>query len=200
MDNMKLNLTKQITNFEGEEEIQMEKYYNDAIIGNKEMIASFTKKGELIRLFYPNTDYRQFIDFLHIGVKINDSSMIYMHDDINNAYKQYYTENTNILNTEIVNTYFKLKTIQTDFVCTDKNILVKKYKMKNENNIDLKINFIVHSGLLTTDNNQVSGYYKNDSLIQYMHDYSLVICSDKKVEDSQINNNKSNIHQRNYRG
>ena len=126
--------------------------------------------------------------------------MIYMHDDINNTYKQYYTENTNILNTEIVNTYFKLKTIQTDFVCTDKNILVKKYKMKNENNIDLKINFIVHSGLLTTDNNQVSGYYKNDSLIQYMHDYSLVICSDKKVEDSQINNNKSNIHERNYRG
>lgn len=177
----------------------MEKYYNDAIIGNKEMIVSFTKKGELIRLFYPNTDYRQFIDFLYTGVKINDSSMIYMHEDINNTYKQYYTENTNILNTEIVNTYFKLKTIQTDFVCTDKNILVKKYKMKNENNIDLKINFIVHSGLLTTDNNQVSGYYKNDSLIQYMHDYSLVICSDKKVEDSQINNNKSNIHQRNYR-
>ena len=55
----------------------MEKYYNDAIIGNKEMIASFTKKGELIRLFYPNTDYRQFIDFLHTGVKINDSSMIF---------------------------------------------------------------------------------------------------------------------------
>lgn len=177
----------------------MEKYYNDAIIGNKEMIASFTKKGELIRLFYPNTDYRQFIDFLHTGVKINDSSMIYMHEDINNTYKQYYTEDTNILNTEIINTYFKLKTIQTDFVCTDKNILVKKYKMKNENNIDLKINFIVHSGLLTTDNNQVSGYYKNDSLIQYMHDYSFAICSDRKAEDSQINNNQSNIHERNYR-
>jgi len=177
----------------------MEKYYNDAIIGNKEMIASFTKKGELIRLFYPNTDYRQFIDFLHIGVKINDSSMIYMHDDINNAYKQYYTENTNILNTEIVNTYFKLKTIQTDFVCTDKNILVKKYKMKNENNIDLNIDFILHSGLLTTDNNQVSGYFKNDLLIQYMHDYSLAICSNRKIEYSQINNNKSNIDYRNNR-
>ena len=194
-----INLTKQITNFEGEEEIQMEKYYNDAIIGNKEMIASFTKKGELIRLFYPNTDYRQFIDFLHTGVKINDSSMIYMHEDINNVYKQYYTENTNILNTEIENTYFKLKTIQTDFVCIDKNILVKNYKMKNENNIDLNINFIVHSGLLTTDNNQVSGYYKNDSLIQYMHDYSLFICSDKNAETTQINNNKSNINERNYR-
>ena len=171
----------------------MNKYYNDAIIGNKEITASFTKNGELIRLFYPNTDYRQFIDFLHMGVKINDSAIIYLHNDINNTYKQYYTENTNILNTEIVNTYFKLKLLQTDFVCTDKNILVRKYKMRNENNIDLNLNFIAHSSLLTSNNNQVSGCYKNNCLFQYMHDYTFTICSEYKVDKSQINNNKSNI-------
>ena len=163
----------------------MNKYYNDAIIGNKEMTASFTKKGELIRLFYPNIDYRQFIDFFHIGVKVNDSSIIYLHDDINNIYNQYYTENTNILNTEIINTYFKLKILQTDFVCIDKNVLVKKYKIKNENNIDLNVNFIIHSGLLTDDNNQVSGYYKENTLFQYMHDYTFSICSDKKTKNSE---------------
>lgn len=171
----------------------MNKYYNDAIIGNKEMTASFTKKGELIRLFYPNIDYRQFIDFFHIGVKVNDSSIIYLHDDINNIYNQYYTENTNILNTEIINTYFKLKILQTDFVCIDKNVLVKKYKIKNENNIDLNVNFIIHSGLLTDDNNQVSGYYKENTLFQYMHDYTFSICSDKKTKNSQINNSNANV-------
>lgn len=171
----------------------MEKYFNDAIIGNKEITASFTENGELIRLFYPNTDYRQFIDFLHMGVKINDSAMIYLHDDINNMYKQYYTENTNILNTEILNTYFELKVLQTDFVCENKNVLIRKYKMKNENSIDLDISFIAHSSLLTNNNNQVSGYYKNNTLFQYMHDYTFTICSDKKVEKSQINNNKGNV-------
>ncbi len=171
----------------------MEKYYNYAIIGNKEITASFTKKGELIRFFYPNTDYRQFINFLHVGVKINDSSMIYMHDDVNNAYHQYYTENTNILNTEILNTYFELKVLQTDYVCSDKNILVRKYKMKNNNSIDLNVNFIVYSSLLTNENNQVSGYYKNNALFQYMHDYTFTICSDRKIEKSQINNNQANI-------
>ena len=173
----------------------MNKYYNDAIIGNKEITASFTKKGELIRLFYPNTDYRQFVDFFHTGVKINDSSMIYLHDDINNTYNQYYTENSNILNTEIVNTYFDLKILQTDFVCEDKNVLVKKYKMKNENNIDLDVNFLVHSGLITNNNNQVSGYYKNDALFQYMHDYTFSVCSNKKIKSSQINNNSANIEE-----
>ena len=171
----------------------MEKYYNDAIIGNKEMVASLTKKGELIRLFYPNTDYRQFIDFLHMGVKINDSAMIYLHDDINNTYKQYYTENTNILNTEILNTYFNLRILQTDFICSDNNVLIRKYKMKNENNIELDINFIIHSSLLTNNNNQVSGYCKNNSLFQYMHDYTFAISSEYKIDKAQINNNEANI-------
>ena len=119
--------------------------------------------------------------------------MIYLHDDVNNLYNQYYTENTNILNTEIFNTYFNLNILQTDFVCEGKNILIKKYKMKNENSIDLNINFLVHSALLTSNNNQASGYYKNNSLFQYMHDYTFAICSNKKIEKSQINNNKSNI-------
>ena len=171
----------------------MEKYYNDAIIGNKEITASYTKKGELLRVFYPNTDYRQFVDYFHTGVKINDSNMIYLHDDINNQYEQYFTENTNILNTNILNTYFELNILQTDFVCINKNVIVKKYKFKNKNNIDLNVSFIIHSALLTNDNNQVSGYYVNDSLVQYMHDYTFSICSNNKVKASQINNNKANI-------
>lgn len=171
----------------------MEKYYNDAIIGNKEITASYTKKGELLRVFYPNTDYRQFVDYFHTGVKINDSNMIYLHDDINNQYEQYFTENTNILNTNILNTYFELNILQTDFVCINKNVIVKKYKFKNQNNIDLNVSFIIHSALLTNDNNQVSGYYVNDSLVQYMHDYTFSICSKNKVKASQINNNEANI-------
>lgn len=171
----------------------MEKYFNDAIIGNKEMVASCTKKGELIRFFYPSTDYRQFINFFHVGIKINDSSMIYFHNDINNIYNQYYTENTNILNTEIVNQYFKLRILQTDFVMINKNIMIRKYKMKNENNIDLNINFMIHSELLTNDNNQVSGFHKNNALFQYMHDYTMAIFSNKNIDKSQINNNEANI-------
>ena len=70
-----------------------EKYYNDAIIGNKNVTASFSKKGELLRLFYPTTDYKQFVEELYTGVKINDSAIIYLHDDINNVYNQEYIEN-----------------------------------------------------------------------------------------------------------
>ena len=79
----------------------MEKYYNDAIIGNTNIVASFTKYGELLRMYYPNRDYKQVINFFHMGLKINDSNIIYLHKDINNLYEQYYDADTNILNTEI---------------------------------------------------------------------------------------------------
>ena len=76
----------------------MNKYYNEAIIGNKNIVASFSEKGEMLRLFYPTRDYKQFIETMHAGVKVNDSNIIYLHEDINNEYEQYYTENTNIIN------------------------------------------------------------------------------------------------------
>ena len=72
------------------------KYLNEVIIGNDKMVASFSSRGEMLRLFYPTRDYRQFIDCMYIGVKVNDSAIIYLHEDINNIYEQYYTEYTNI--------------------------------------------------------------------------------------------------------
>lgn len=171
----------------------MEKYFNDAVIGNEKVTASYTKKGELIRLFYPTTDYKQFIDFFHVGVKINDSGIVYLHDDVNNVYNQFYVRDTNVLKTEIQNTYFKLKIVQADYVCINENVLVRKYKFTNENIIDLKLDFLVHSKLISTDNNQVSGYSKDDFLMQYMHDYSLCTFSKKKIKYSQINNTEANI-------
>lgn len=77
----------------------MEKLYNDAIIGNQRMLLTYSKNGELLRVFYPTMDFKQWIDFFHVGVKINDSNIIYLHEDINNTYYQEYLEDTNILKT-----------------------------------------------------------------------------------------------------
>lgn len=171
----------------------MEKYYNDAIIGNQNILASFTKQGEILRLLYPTRDYKQMIDFFHVGLKINDSRLVYLHEDINNIYMQQYEEDTNILNTEILNTYFNLKVVQTDYASIKENVLVRKYKFTNENTIDLNLNFLVHSSLTSSPENRVSGMCRNDALIQYNHEYMLCTFSKEKLLSSQINNSKANI-------
>ena len=171
----------------------MEKYLNEAIIGNKSLLATFTLKGELQRLYSPNRDIRQFIEFSHIGVKINDSGIIYLHDDINNVYKQYYDVDTNILNTEITNTYFNLKVLQTDFVPVKENVLVRRYTLINENNIDLDVKFLIHQSILTDKNNFVGAKVIDEGMIQYSHDFMISTFSNYKILNKQIHDCKNNI-------
>ncbi len=172
----------------------MEKYINEAIVGNKNVLATFTGKGELQRLYFPGRSIKQHIDFSHVGVKINDSNLIYLHDDINNVYRQYYDLNTNILNTEITNTYFELKILQTDFVPIKENVLVRRYTLINENAIDLDVKFLIHQGISSDKNNFVSCKIIDNGMIQYSHDYMVsTFCKDRKVNSSQIHGAKNNI-------
>ena len=172
----------------------MEKYLNEAIIGNKNMLATFSGKGEMLRLAYPNRDNRQYLKYFHTGVKINDSDLIYLHSDINNTYLQYYDTDTNILNTEITNTYFNLKILQTDFAAIKEDILVKKYTFINESNIELDVKFLIHSELLSDQNNFVSGMKIDTGMIQYAHDFSVATFSkESKLLSCQINESKNTI-------
>lgn len=170
------------------------KYYNEAIIGNKNMLATFSSKGELLRFYFPTKDYRQFINFFRTGVKVNSSDLIYLHDDINNVYKQYYEPDTNILNTEITNTYFNLKILQTDFMPLKENILVKRYIFMNESKIDLNLKFYIHSGLLSDNNNFVSCKIIDSGMLQYAHDFSFsTFAKNSKIEKHQIHGSKETI-------
>lgn len=170
------------------------KYMNDAIIGGKNVTASYTKKGELLRMMYDSPDYKQFLDFFYTGVKINDSCMIYLHEDQNNKYKQYYTEDTNVLNTEIENTYFELKIKQTDFVSLKNNVLIKRYIFENKNTIDLNVNFLVHSKLLSDYNNMVGSKMYNGILIQYSHSNTMCTFSKNNILSHQLNDTDENIN------
>ena len=170
------------------------KYLNEAIIGNKQMLATFTSKGELQRLYFPSKDNRQYINFFHTGVKINTSDLIYLHDDINNVYKQYYDTDTNVLNTEVTNTYFNLKMVQTDYVLIKENVLVKRYIFLNDGKIDLDTKFFIHSELLSDRNNLVSCKVIDEGMMQYAHDFSVsTFAKGYKVSNHQINGSKETI-------
>jgi len=169
------------------------KYFNDGIVGNNNIKASFTKNGELIRLLYGAADYKQFVDLFHVGMKVNESGLIYLHNDVNNSYTQEYVKDTNILKTEIFNSYYKIKVIQNDFVPVDEKFLVRYYTFKNENTINLDVNLLAYSRIFTNLNNETAGYFRNNSLLQYNHDFTVCIFSDQKALSRQINDVDYNI-------
>lgn len=171
------------------------KYFNDGVVGNKKIKASFTKSGEMLRMFYGSADYKQFVDLFHVGIKVNNSALIYLHNDINNTYSQEYIKDTNVLQTNITNSYYNVKIVQTEFVPISENVLVKNYKVKNENTMDLNISLLLYSKILRNLNNDTSGFVRNDTLIQYNHDFSVCTFAKEKILSKQINNAENNFMQ-----
>lgn len=170
------------------------KYLNEAIIGNKNMLATFTSKGEMQRIYFPNKENRQYINFFHTGVKVNNSDLIYLHDDINNVYRQYYDTDTNILNTEVTNTYFNLTIVQTDCILIKENVLLKRYVFLNESKIDLDLEFYIHSELLSDENNYVGCKILDYGMMQYAYDFSFsTFAKGYNINRHQINGSKENI-------
>lgn len=171
------------------------KYFNDAIIGNKDMLVSLSKTGELLRLYYPMRDNKQYIDFFETGVKINDSMLIYTNNDVNNEYNQKYIEDTNVLETDILNTYFKLRIVQTDFVSVNENVLIRRYVFKNESDIELDTKFLIHSKLHSGENQLVSAKILERGMAQYTSEDCFNIVSIKeKISSHQINDCERNIY------
>lgn len=170
------------------------KYLNEAIIGNKNMLATFTSKGEMQRIYFPNKENRQYINFFHTGVKVNNSDLIYLHEDINNVYRQYYDTDTNILNTEVTNTYFNLTIVQTDCILIKENVLLKRYVFLNESKIDLDLEFYIHSELLSDENNHVGCKIIDYGMMQYAHDFNVsTFAKGYNINRHQINGSKEKI-------
>ena len=68
-----------------------------------------------------------------------------------------------------------------------------KYILKNEHDIELNVDILLYSKLINDENNKVSGMYKDENLVQYMHDYTLSIFSKNKPLSYQINNAKKDV-------
>lgn len=171
----------------------MNKYYNRAIIGNNELVASVTENGELIRMCFPRIDGKQFVDYFHTGVKINDSNLIYLHQDINNKYNQKYIDSTNVLVTDVENSYFNLAIEQVDCAIWNKNILLRKYIFKNKNKIDLDIDFIINSKIMSSNLENYGSRIIDNGIIQYNRNNSFSVVSNLKIKSHKLNDVKSVI-------
>ena len=74
------------------------------------------------------------------------------------------------------------------------DVLIKKYKLKNENSIDLNINFLLRSKLLSNVDNPISARIFENSLIQYNFDYQFCVFSNKKLYSYQIHDVETTIN------
>lgn len=153
----------------------MNKYFNNAIVGNSSVLGCITNKGELIRLYYPNIDYFQNIDMYNYGV-IVDGKIKWLSDA--NLISQYY--DTNILYTELE--MEGIKVIQKDYVLPKQDVFVRKLAFSK------KVNLFLYSRLNSNINRMISGMVVKDALIQYCQEFYMSTFANKEISNYQINN------------
>lgn len=158
----------------------MAKYFNNAIVGNANILGCLTNKGELIRLYYPTIDYFQNIDTNRFGV-IKDNRILWFNDA--DLESQYYEGN-------IVYTKLKLdeyEILERDYILPNKNILVRTLKFNK------KLNLFLYSKLNSDINKKVSGMVVDNNLIQYCQEMYMATFSREKISNYQINNSKDSL-------
>ena len=155
----------------------MSKYFNNALVGNSNILCCLSDKGELLRLYYPNIDYFQNINTYKLGIVKNNK--ISWFSDANKIEQNYETNIVNtILNIDGINV------LQRDYVLPDKNVLVRNFKFSE------KVNLFLYSKLNSDVNKLVSGMVVQDALIQYCQNFYMATFSSEKISNYQINNSK----------
>lgn len=158
----------------------MNKYFNNAIIGNSKILSTLNDKAEILRLYYPNIDYFQLIDEYSLGL-FGDSKINWFKDG--EKINQYY--DGNILYTELkVN---EVSVTIRDYVLPHKNVLVRAIKLMKLSNL------IIYSKLNSDVNKKISSMLVDNTLIQYSQEMYMATFANKNVYNYRINNAKVSL-------
>lgn len=183
----------------------MEKYINDAMVGNSNILVSLNKRGDILRFYAPQIDYMQHIDEHKMGLVINDTTIQWLNDESIFKHEQYYIQNTNILVTKIFNDNICI--IQTDFVDVNIDVLVRKYVVTYNNYGTTNLKILTCSDKVGDLDRFVCGLYNRelDCLMQYAKDSYFVTFSKTKSSGYIVNNaidrsNSLNYDNREYEG
>ncbi len=167
-------------------------YYNNAITGNSTMLATFSDRAELLRLFWPNIDYMQQFDKLLCGIYIKNvnGSTVWLNDH-RCEHQQDYLTDTNVVKSTITNYSDGYRVIIYDFVCPENDILVRKCEIENLSNEPRELGFMSFSAASGSDPD-VTGVmfdFNNEALIHYRCNNYLSVFSDIPSCGFQLGNN-----------
>ena len=168
-------------------------YFNHGITGNGKLLATFTSKGELNRIFWPEPDYYQQINNISVGFKVDDSDTKFLNDNIWYT-EQYYEQKSNILVTTFENSDIGLKIYQKDFVLNDKDILIRNYKIESICDKTFNINAFLHTEFVSEQMNIRNSMmdFINDAVVIYNKECSITIGSDYAISGFQFGENAKN--------
>ncbi len=158
-------------------------YYNNSMTGNSRMLCCLSDRGELIRLYWPDIDFRQCIEKLTVGVFAQNTQWL---EQTGDEYEQWYLRDTNMIRTVVKKNNLTLS-VQTDYVLPDRDVLVRRYELPA--NMHQKLNGLtVYCSASGNGGDPASTLFDfdNDSMIFYRYGCYLSLSTSHHVKQFQI--------------
>lgn len=168
-------------------------YFNHGIVGNGKTLVTFTEKGDINRIFWPEPDFYQQINSISIGIKYDDSETKFLNDNVWYT-EQKYESDAPVLNTLFENSDYGLRIYQKDFVLNAKDVLIRNYTIENISDRTLDIKTFIHTDFVTDSMNVRSGImdFESDAAVIYNKLSSVAIGSQNKINKFQFGDNAKN--------
>ncbi|WP_252315225.1 glycoside hydrolase family 15 protein [Sinobaca sp. H24] len=164
-------------------------YVTDAIIGNGNMLISLTKDGEAHRLYWPQIDYTDQINAQSAGFYDYETEKTLFFHGKSWKHTQYYRKNTNVLIT--VHQYEDWVVEQKDFVLSDRDVWIRRFKVRNTADYARKVQILYNSDSAAGGRHhfQTSDFDENtDCLYQYNRSDWMGLASPNPITNYFIGN------------
>ncbi|MCL5058335.1 MAG: glycoside hydrolase family 15 protein [Actinobacteria bacterium] len=133
------------------------------ITGNGRMLCTIRENGMLHRLFWPHIDWGQHMGILKPGLQLNGGPVLWL-DGESFTHRQYYEENSSLLNTVINAASGIIEILQSDFVLPDQDVLARAYRLTNTGQSPLNINLIAYCSFSIEESELYDCMYYSPSL------------------------------------
>lgn len=168
--------------------IEQKPYLIGAITGNSKLLAGLSEKGQLERLFWPRIDTPQNIGHNWLGLVVDDSEKTYWLKEKDWHSEQFYLGDTNILQTVLRHSEQQLEVCLTDFAAPDKDLLVRRVRVKNHSDCKRCVQLMLYSSMMIGENHRYHTTVflpEEKALWQFKQNSHFIIGSDGELSGFQ---------------
>ena len=180
----------------------------DAVVGNSSLLASLSRGGRLLRLWWPNIGFPQHLREWRAGLFIEGGGYdrtVWL-DDENAGWHHSisYEERTNIVRTQAASKRIPIEAEHADYAVPGEPLIVREYSLLNRGERPLSFRFVVYSSFIIAESelyNTTRFDYNADALVHFRHRYAFAIGSSvpcagfqagdalEKCENGELNGN-----------
>ncbi|MFD0615898.1 glycoside hydrolase family 15 protein [Paenibacillus sp. GCM10027629] len=163
--------------------LERKPYLVDSVIGNSKFLASLTRTGRLVRLWWPNVGFPQHVDMIRTGIRMEGAQTSWFdsaEQEHGWQHEAAYVPRTNLFRVNAKHNQCPIEVEKVSFAVPGQDLLVFHYQFTNQSEQPATFHFVHYTSMTVSE----SPYYHTtqfdveaDALVHFRHRYFFMASS-----------------------